>query len=110
MIMAICALLVGCSQSFAKPPHVLSMSSTHASNPQETKLFQRVHYKFLCMVCYAIPSIFLFSSIFQLKSILLCENLVIKALTKLMAHFTFLEPKIEENRQLALWHLVNRLG
>src|SRR3954471_19841461 len=42
------------------------------------------------MVCYTIPSIFLFSAIFQLKSILLCENLVIKALTNLMAHFIFL--------------------
>src|SRR3954471_8344769 len=57
-----------------------------------TKLFQSVHYKFLCMVCYTIPSIFLFSAIFQLKSILLCENLVIKALTTLMEHFIFLAP------------------
>src|SRR4051794_285715 len=38
------------------------------------------------MVCYTIPSIFLLSTIFQLKTILLCENLVIKALTNLMAH------------------------
>src|SRR3954467_13429498 len=44
------------------------------------------------MVCYTIPSIFLFSAIFQLKSILLCENLVIKALTNLMAHFIFFAP------------------
>src|SRR3954467_1691628 len=65
---------------------------TNASNSQETKLFQSVHYKFLCMVCYTIPSIFLFSATFQLKSILLCENLVIKALTNLMAHFIFFVP------------------
>src|SRR3954469_6684142 len=44
------------------------------------------------MVCYTIPSIFLFSSIFQLKTILLGENLVIKALTNLMAHFIFFAP------------------
>src|SRR3954469_7089687 len=68
------------------------MSSTHASNSQETKLFQSVHYKLLCMVCYTIPSIFLFSAIFQLKTILLCENLVIKALMNLMAHFIFFSP------------------
>src|SRR3954469_23276185 len=37
-------------------------------------------------------SIFLFSTIFQLKTILLCENLVIKALTNLMAHFIFFAP------------------
>src|SRR5215216_5730901 len=43
------------------------------------------------MVCYTIPSIFWFSAIFQLKSILLCENLVIKALTNLMAYFIFFD-------------------
>src|SRR5215216_1520677 len=42
--------------------------------------------------CYTIPTIFLFSAIFQLKTILLCENLVIKALTNLMAHFVFFAP------------------
>src|SRR3954471_23176464 len=77
------------------------MSSTRASNSQETKLFQSVHYKFLCMVCYTIPSIFLFSSIFQLKSIFLYANLVIKALTNLMAHFIFLDP----NKLEPLCHL-----
>src|SRR3954462_768546 len=44
------------------------------------------------MVCCTIPSIFLFSAIFQLKTIFLCENLVIKALTNLMAHFIFFAP------------------
>src|SRR4051812_38256663 len=53
------------------------------------------------MVCYTIPSIFLFSSIFQLKTILLCENLVIKALTNLMAHFIFFVP----NKLEPLCHL-----
>src|SRR3954466_128787 len=73
MIMAIISLLFGRS---------------HASKSQETKLFQSVHYKFLCMVCYTIPSIFLFYLSSKLN--LLCENLVIKALTNLMAHFIFL--------------------
>src|SRR3954470_24770439 len=59
-------------------------------------LFQSVHYKFVCMVCYTIPSIFLFSAIFQLKSILLCENLVIKALKNLMTHL-YLFPLINLN-------------
>src|SRR3954465_10378192 len=56
------------------------------------QVFQSIHYKLLCMVCYIIPSILLFSTIFQLKTILLCENLVIKALTNLMAHFIFFYP------------------
>jgi hypothetical protein len=50
MIMAIFALLVGRSQSFASPHFVLSISSTRTSNSQKTNLFQYVHYKFLCMV------------------------------------------------------------
>src|SRR4051812_8973200 len=54
------------------------------------------------MVCYTIPSIFLFSSIFQLKTILLCENLVIKALTNLMAHFIFFAP----NKLEPFWRYV----
>src|SRR4051812_22844616 len=77
------------------------VSSNNDSNSQETKLFQSVHYKFLCMVCYTIPSIFLFSAIFQLKRILLCENLVIKALANLMAHFIFFTP----NKLEPLCHL-----
>src|SRR4051812_14697927 len=47
------------------------------------------------------PSIFLFSAIFQLKTILLCENLVIKALTNLMAQFIFFAP----NKLEPLCHL-----
>jgi hypothetical protein len=34
------------------------MSSTRASKPLKTKLFQRVHYKFLCMAFQTIPSKF----------------------------------------------------
>jgi hypothetical protein len=34
------------------------MSSTHASKLLKTKLFQRVHYKFLCTVFWTIPSKF----------------------------------------------------
>src|SRR3954467_9386664 len=44
--------------------------------------------KFLCMVCYTIPSIFLFYLSSKLN--LLCKKLVIKALTNLIAHFIFL--------------------
>jgi hypothetical protein len=50
MIMAVIALLVGRSQSFASLHFVLSMSSTRASNSPKTKLCLCVHYKFLCMV------------------------------------------------------------
>src|SRR3954463_13396774 len=53
------------------------------------------------MVCYTIPSIFLFLAIFQFKTILLCENLVIKALTNLMTHFIFFAP----NKLEPLCHL-----
>jgi hypothetical protein len=35
MIMTVIALLVGCSQSFASPHFILSMSSTRASNSQK---------------------------------------------------------------------------
>src|SRR3954465_713958 len=45
--------------------------------------------------------IFLFSTIFQLKTILLCENLAIKALTNLMAHFILFAP----NKLEPLCHL-----
>jgi hypothetical protein len=38
MIMAVIALLVGRSQSFASPHFVLSMSSTHASNSQKNQV------------------------------------------------------------------------
>jgi hypothetical protein len=58
MIMVVIAFLVGRAQSFAKPSPVLSMSSTRASNSQKPKLFQRFHYKFLCMAFQTIPSKF----------------------------------------------------
>jgi hypothetical protein len=38
IIMAVIALLVGCSQSFASPHFVLSMSSTRASNSQKPSM------------------------------------------------------------------------
>src|SRR4051812_27955226 len=60
--------------------------------PKKPSFSKAVHYKLLFMVHYTIPSIFLFSTIFQLKTILLCKNLVIKALTNLMAHFIFFAP------------------
>jgi hypothetical protein len=44
--------------SLASQKPVLSMSSTRASKYQKPSYFQRVHYKFLCMVFQAIPSKF----------------------------------------------------
>ena len=54
--------------------------------PNKIKLLQRVHHTYL--LAYAIPSIFMFLSTFRIK--LVMRKLVIKALTNLMAHFTFL--------------------
>src|SRR4051812_39857816 len=49
-------------------------------------------------------------SIFQFKSILLCENLAIKALTNLMAHFIFLAPnKLKPLCHLCLYACTNTL-
>jgi hypothetical protein len=53
MIMAVIALLVGHSQSFASLRFVLSISSTLASNSQKTKLFQCVHHTYLLAICYS---------------------------------------------------------
>jgi hypothetical protein len=50
MIMAVIALLVGRSQSFASLHFVLRGNTSCASNSQKPSLFQRFHYKFLCMV------------------------------------------------------------
>ena len=58
MIMTVIALLIVASQSIASFHIVPSMSSTRASKSLKTKLFQRVHYKFLCMVFQTIPSKF----------------------------------------------------
>jgi hypothetical protein len=52
MIMAIIALLVGRSQSFASLYFVLSMSSTCASNSQKPSLFQCVDHTYLLEICY----------------------------------------------------------
>jgi hypothetical protein len=74
MIMAVIALLVGRSQSFASPHFVLSMSSTRASNSQKPSYSNvstiHTYYQF------AIPSTFdLLLSILQIKLFLvLCEN------------------------------------
>ena len=56
--MTVIALLIVASQSIASLHLALSMSSTRASKSLKTKLFHRVHYKFLCMVFPAIPSKF----------------------------------------------------
>jgi hypothetical protein len=50
MIMAVIALLVGRSKSFVSLHFVLRGNTSCASNSQKPSLFQRVHYKFLCMI------------------------------------------------------------
>jgi hypothetical protein len=44
--------------SLASQKSVLRGNTSHASNSQKPSYFQRVHYKFLCMVFQAIPSKF----------------------------------------------------
>ena len=85
MIMAIIALLVCRSQSFASLHHQVWVPLMHPT-PNKTKLFQRVHHTYL--LAYAIPSIFMLLFTFQIK--LVMRKLVIKALMNLMAHFTLL--------------------
>jgi len=64
MIVRIICMFVCCMQllcllpSLASQKPVLSMNSTRASKYQKPSYFQRVHYKFLCMVFQAIPSKF----------------------------------------------------
>jgi hypothetical protein len=57
MIVAIIALLVGRSQSFASL-HLYWEGILLVHPTPKTKVLQRVHYKFLCMVFQAIPSKF----------------------------------------------------
>ena len=66
--------------------------------PNKTKLFQRVHHTYL--LAFVIPSIFMFLSTFRIK--LVMRKLVIKALTNLVAHSTFLAP----NKLEPLWSYV----
>jgi hypothetical protein len=92
MIMAIIALLVGRSQSFASLHFLLSMSSTHASNSQKPCLQMCPPY---------IPTSILLSKVHWLANYTLFGvmwKLISKALTNLTAHFTFLAFKI-----LTLW-------
>jgi hypothetical protein len=74
MIMAIIALLVGRSQSFASLRFVLSMSSTRASNSQKPSLAMCPPYIPISNLLF--QSIFdLLLSILQIKLFLvLCEN------------------------------------
>jgi hypothetical protein len=58
MIMAIFALLVGRSQSFASPCFVLSMSSTRASNSQKPSYFSVSTINSYAWYLQAIPSKF----------------------------------------------------
>jgi hypothetical protein len=44
--------------SLASQKPVLRGNTSRASNPQKSSYFQRVHYKFLCIVFQAIPSKF----------------------------------------------------
>jgi hypothetical protein len=59
MIMAVIALLVGRSQSFASPRFVLNMSSTHASNSQKPSYSQVSTINSYVWYLQAIPSKFL---------------------------------------------------
>jgi hypothetical protein len=53
MIMAVIALLVGRSQSFASLHFVLRGNTSHASNSQKPSLFQCVHHTYLLAICYS---------------------------------------------------------
>jgi hypothetical protein len=53
MIMAIIALLVGHSQSFASLHFVLRGNTSRASNSQKPSLFQCVHHIYLLAICYS---------------------------------------------------------
>jgi hypothetical protein len=57
--MAVIALLVGRSQSFASPHFVLSMSSTRASNSQKPSYSNVSTINSYAWYLYAIPSKFL---------------------------------------------------
>jgi hypothetical protein len=53
MIMAVIALLVGHSQSFASLHFVLRGNTSCASNSQKPSLFQCVHHIYLLAICYS---------------------------------------------------------
>ena len=95
--MTVIALLIVASQSIASLHIVLSMSSTRASKSLKTKLFQWVHYKFLCMVFPTIPSKFAcatfktFKILLVLWQVLAHEEVVVGFVifhTKLSTHLT----------------------
>ena len=76
MIMTVIALLIVASQSIASLHLALSMSSTRVSKSLKTKLFHRVHYKFLCMVFPAIPSKFACATFKTFKILLVCDTVL----------------------------------
>jgi hypothetical protein len=53
MIMAVIALLVGRSQSFASLYFVLRGNTSRASNSQKPSLCQYVHHTYLLAICYS---------------------------------------------------------
>jgi hypothetical protein len=69
MIMAVIALLVGRSQSFASLHFILRGNTSHASNSQKSSLFQCVHLKvsYAFMFCYSMKD--------KLKTTLLCFSI-----------------------------------
>jgi hypothetical protein len=97
MIMAIFALLIGRSQSFASPYFVLSMSSTHASNSQKPSIPMCPPYIPISNLLFQIHLTCFYLS-FELNFFGVMRKLVSKALTNLMAHLTSLVFKI-----LTLW-------
>jgi hypothetical protein len=68
MIMAVVALLVGRSQSFASPHFVLSMSSTRASNSWKPSCSKSVHHTYLLAICYSKVHLTCFYLPFKLNS------------------------------------------
>jgi hypothetical protein len=73
MIMAVIALLVGCSQSFARLYFVLSMSSTRASNSRKPSIPMCPLYIPISNLLFQIHLTCFYLS-FKLKNLVLCEN------------------------------------
>jgi hypothetical protein len=89
MIMAVIALLVGRSQSFASPHFVLSMSSLVHPTPKNQVIPMCSPYIPINNLLFQVYLTCFYLS-FELNSFGVMWKLVIKALTNLMAHFTFL--------------------
>jgi hypothetical protein len=67
MIMAVIALLVGRSQSFASLHFILRGNASRASNSQKPKFFRCVHHIYLLAICYFKHNISCFYLSFKLN-------------------------------------------